>query len=106
MWSVSLPAKWVQAGNTLTFQQVNKTGFLSDMKVGATSRILLHTIDMGFLVEPRGEFVLASDAAMQREYFQTVPASTMIVNQYESLHLTEVMMPNGTLTILTKEQWV
>jgi len=97
MWSVLLPAKWIQPGNTLTFRQGGRTGVLNDMNVGATSQLIMHTIDLGFLVEPRGAFVLGADRELHREYFQTIPASSMIVSEYQSVHFSEMMMPDGTL---------
>ncbi len=39
----------------------------------------------------------ANDPLAHREYFQTVPTSRLIVCQYAPLHLTEVMLPDGTL---------
>ncbi|MGL4474372.1 MAG: M66 family metalloprotease, partial [Shewanella sp.] len=72
-------------------------GELIGVKVGATTELLLHTIDIGMLTEPRNAFRFAKETSTHREYFQTVPVSRMTVSQYESLHLSEVMLPNGTL---------
>lgn len=49
------------------------------------------------LITPRDRFAFANDKEAHREYFQTIPASRMIVNQYAALYLPEVMLPNGTL---------
>jgi len=96
-WSADLPGEWVRPGLVLRFRQGKATGELSPIDVGAPTQLLLHTIDLGFLTAPRGEFRFAKDAAAQREYFQTVPASRLIVTQYAPLHLTEVMLPTGKL---------
>ena len=94
-WSGVLPADWIVPGITLQIRQGNLVGELTGLKVGA--QLLIHTIDIGMLTPPRGEFSFANDFDAQREYFQTVPTSRLIVSQYSPLSLTEVMMPNGTL---------
>lgn len=96
-WSVELPAGWIMPGLSLSFQQGNLRGELNDIKVGAPGELLLHTIDIGMLTTPRDRFDFAKDKDAHREYFQTIPASQMIVNSYAPLHLPEVMLPNGTL---------
>ena len=96
-WSGVLAAEWIVPGMTLQFRQGNLTGELTGLKVGAPSQLLIHTIDVGMLTTPRGEFAFAGDPEAHREYFQTVPASRLIVSQYAPLSLPEVMMPNGRL---------
>lgn len=96
-WSGVLPAEWIAPGLTLQIQQGDRSGELSDLKVGAPSELLIHTIDVGMLVPPRGQFDFAKDPGAHREYFQTVPTSQMIISQYAPLFLREVMLPNGKL---------
>lgn len=96
-WSLKLPPNWIQPGMKMQFTHGDLSGELSGIKVGAPSELLIHTIDIGMLTEPRNAFYFAKDTSAQREYFQTVPVSRMIVSQYESLYLPEVMLPNGTL---------
>jgi hypothetical protein len=96
-WSATLPAEWIQPGFSLRFTQGRATGELSGVAVGAPSQLLIHTIDLGFLTTPRGAFAFAKDPEAHREYFQTVPASRLIVTQYAPLYLPEVMLPTGTL---------
>ncbi len=96
-WSLKLPPNWIQPGMTMQFSHGELSGKLSDVKVGAPSELLIHTIDVGMLTQPRDAFHFANDGLAQREYFQTVPVSRMTVSQYESLYLPEVMLPNGTL---------
>lgn len=98
-WSGVLPADWVVPGLQLWFRQGELRGQLTELKVGAPSELLLHTIDLGMLVPPRGQFEFAKDASAHREYFQTAPTSRLIVSQYEPLFLREVMLPNGTLLV-------
>ncbi|MGL5990173.1 MAG: M66 family metalloprotease [Plesiomonas sp.] len=97
MWSTKLPAQWVKPGLKLAFTYGDLSGQLNELRIGAPSELLMHTIDLGMLTEPRNAFRFANDPKAQREYFQTIPASRMVVNQYESLYLPEVMLPNGTL---------
>lgn len=98
-WSGVLRAEWIVPGLKLQFRQGALTGELSDIVVGAPTQLLLHTIDVGMLVPPRGRFAFAADPAAHREYFQTVPTSRMIVSQYEPLYLREVLLPNGTAIV-------
>lgn len=96
-WSGVLPAEWIVPGLSLVIRQDNLSGELSDLKIGAPSELLIHTIDVGMLAPPRDRFQFAKDPGAHREYFQTVPTSRMIVSQYASLFLREVMLPDGTL---------
>lgn len=96
-WSVELPADWIQPGLRLSMSQGDMSGELNDIKVGAPSELLVNTIDIGMLTTPRDRFTFATDKEAQREYFQTIPVSRMVVNQYAPVYLPEVMLPNGTL---------
>ena len=96
-WSAEFPAAWLQPGLSLVVRQGQAAGQLTGLAVGAPTQLLIHTIDLGFLVPPRGAFRFAKDPEAHREYFQTVPASRLIVTQYASLHLAEVMLPTGVL---------
>lgn len=96
-WSADLPAEWVRPGLRLRFRKGGAEGELSAPDVGAPTQLLLHTIDLGFLTPPRDAFRFAKDPEAHREYFQTVPASRLIVSQYAPLHLKEVMLPTGVL---------
>lgn len=98
-WSGVLPAEWIVPGLKLLFRQGELNGELNDVKIGATTELLLHTIDLGMLVPPRDKFTFAKDPTAQREYFQTVPTSRMIVSQYAPLYLRQVMLPTGTLLV-------
>jgi hypothetical protein len=98
-WSGVLPAEWIVPGLKLLFRQGELNGELKDLKIGATTELLLHTIDLGMLVPPRDKFAFAKDGTAHREYFQTVPASRMIVSQYAPLYLRQVMLPTGTLLV-------
>ncbi|NBN95217.1 MAG: peptidase M66, partial [Verrucomicrobia bacterium] len=94
-WSVDLPGEWIRPGLSLRFVQGKATGELSPIDVGAPTQLLLHTIDLGFLTPPRGAFHFSGDREAHREYFQTLPASRLVVSQYAPLHFKEVMLPTG-----------
>ncbi|AXF75347.1 M66 family metalloprotease [Erwinia tracheiphila] len=96
-WSATIPARWIKPGIRMQFDSNNRSGKLNDIKVGAPSELLIHTIDIGMLTPPRDAYAFAKDPQAHREYFQTVPISRLIVSNYQSLHLKEVMLPNGTL---------
>ena len=96
-WSGVLPAEWIMPGLNLEIRQGDLNGTLSDVKVGAPTELLIHTIDIGMLAPPRDQFHFAMDPEAHREYFQMVPISRLIVSQYAPLFLSEVMLPNGTL---------
>ncbi len=96
-WSGVLPAEWIAPGLTLQFRQGAQSGELTDLRVGAPTELLIHTIDVGMLTPPRDKFAFARDPAAHREYFQTVPTSRLIISQYAPLALREVMLPDGTL---------
>jgi hypothetical protein len=96
-WSGVLPAEWIVPGMSLQIRQGNLSGELTKLKVGAPTELLIHTIDVGMLTSPRGQFEFARDPEAHREYFQTVPVSRMMISQYAPLSLPEVMLPNGTL---------
>ncbi|MFA0413997.1 M66 family metalloprotease [Vibrio renipiscarius] len=96
-WSADLPRAWLAPGLSLTLSNEGKSGDLTGIKVGAPTELLMHTIDVGMLVEPRGRFDFQTDKQAQQEYFETAPLSKMIVSEYEPVHLVEVMLSDGTL---------
>ena len=96
-WSGVLLAEVIAPGMRLQIKQGELSGELTRIKVGAPTQLLIHTIDVGMLVPPRGEFAFAKDRNAHREYFQTVPTSRLIVAQYAPLWLKEVMLPTGKL---------
>jgi hypothetical protein len=98
-WSSVLPAEWIVPGLKLQIRQGDLSGELTNLKVGAPSELLIHTIDLGMLTRARNEFKFANDTEAHREYFQTVPTSRLIISQYAPLSLDEVMLPDGTLLV-------
>ena len=100
-WSARIPMKYVLPGMSLTFKNGETSGSLSNIEVGAPTELVLHTIDIGMLVEPRDRFDFQRNKDCQAEYYQRIPVSRLIVTQYEPLHLKEVVLYDGT-TYLTQ----
>lgn len=96
-WSVEIPAGWIKPGIVMRFDSGNLSGQLDPIQVGGATELLINTIDIGMLTTPRDAYAFAKDSNAHREYFQTIPTARMIVSNYQSLHLSEVMLPNGTL---------
>ncbi|PXW51497.1 StcE-like peptidase [Grimontella sp. AG753] len=95
-WSVVIPGDLITPGITFSFFQGSQFGKLTDLKVSGPSELLINTIDIGMLISPRDKFYFSNDKEAQRDYFQTLPISRMIVNQYAPVYLPEVMLPDGT----------
>ncbi len=60
-WSGVLPAEWTVPGLSLRIQQGTLSGELTNLKVGAPSELLIHTVDVGMLAPPRDQFRFAKD---------------------------------------------
>lgn len=97
MWTANLPAHWINPGLTLLFNSGNQTGSLNNIIIGAPNEVIFQTIDIGMLVTPRGQFRFANQPSLHRDYYQKIPVSRLIVGEYEPVHFTRVVMPNGTV---------
>ncbi|WP_305402175.1 M66 family metalloprotease [Photobacterium leiognathi] len=99
-YSAVLPAEAMLPGLSLTFSaQSNKEGTVSGIKIGANTSMILNTIDIGLLTEPRDQFQFMKDPDLHRQYFQNIQISKLIVNPYESVHLEEIMLPDGRVLV-------
>mmetsp|Transcript_27155 Transcript_27155/g.54332 ORF Transcript_27155/g.54332 Transcript_27155/m.54332 type:complete len:941 (+) Transcript_27155:135-2957(+) len=102
-FTATLDEEWVQQGMVLEFEatsnsyEKNKVGILHKIKIGGVTELVITAIDAGFLTPPRNEFKFRNDETAQREYFETSPVSRLVVVQYETMHLEEVMLPSGKL---------
>ncbi|ODA33107.1 M66 family metalloprotease, partial [Veronia pacifica] len=101
-WSASIPAELIKPGMSLRFSHADSdlastTGTLNDIKVGAPTEVLIHTIDVGMLTKNRGEFRFQDDEEHTRQYFHTIPTSRLVVSIYEPQHFKEIMMADGRL---------
>ncbi|ALE90187.1 M66 family metalloprotease [Pseudomonas versuta] len=96
-WSVDIPSEWITPGIGIFLETGDLIGLLNNIQVGGATELILNTIDIGMLTPPRDAYIFAKDPAAHREYFQTLPAARMIVSDFESIYLNEVMLPDGTL---------
>jgi len=102
-FTATLEEEWVQQGMILEFEaasdsyEKNKVGILHKIKIGGVTELVITAIDAGFLTPPRNEFKFRNDETAHREYFETSPVSRLVVAQYETMHLEEVMLPSGKL---------
>lgn len=96
-WSGVIPWDRVRPGLKLSITAANGVGTSPVIDVGAPTEVLLNTIDLGMLLPNREVFTAHFDKEHHRQYFQQVPCSRLIINQYEPVHWREVMMPDGTL---------
>lgn len=101
-YTAVLDKEWIQAGMTLEFSTMDDideeyVGVLDDIKIGAPTELMITLLDAGFLTPPRNEFTFKDDITTHREYFETAPLSRLIVVEYETMHFTEIMLPDGKL---------
>jgi len=100
-FTATLEEEWVQQGMTLEFSAVlnsdeeDKVGILHKIEIGGVTELVITAIDAGFLTPPRNQFKFRDDETANREYFETAPVSRLVVAQYESMHLTTIVLPTG-----------
>ncbi|MDR0279497.1 MAG: M66 family metalloprotease [Paucimonas sp.] len=96
-WTYRLPWSCILPGIRFLFGSGFRSGYYHDVSVGAPGELMLHVIDVGMLTEPQDMFTSTFDADLQRQLFQQLPCSQLVVNRYEPVHWKEIMMPDGTL---------
>jgi len=100
-YTATLEAQLIRHGMTLEFAATSdsnteeKVGILDEIKIGGVTELVITAIDVGFLTPPRNQFTFRNDETAHTEYFETTPVSRLVVAQYESMHLTEVILPSG-----------
>lgn len=95
-WTAVIPGQFILPGIQLSFAHNNQTASLSDLPVGGYTQVLIHTINLGMLTPYERGMLFQSNSEYQRQYFQQIPASQLIVSAYEPQHFEEVMLPDGT----------
>ncbi|WP_425928049.1 M66 family metalloprotease [Pseudomonas sp. NyZ201] len=95
-WSAILPWQQVMAGMDLVFRAGALSGTFADADVGAPGEMLVNTIDIGMLTPNQRVFIDDFTDELQRQYYQTIPCSRLIVNQYEPVHCEVIEMADGT----------
>lgn len=95
-WTTTLPGHLITPGIELTFEQNNLSTTLEDIEVGGYNQVIVHTINLGMLTPYDEGMLFQSNEEYQRQYFQQIPASQLIVSAYEPQFWEEIMLPNGT----------
>ncbi|HDL7749505.1 TPA: peptidase M66 [Yersinia enterocolitica] len=96
-WSGMIPWQHILPGVSFQFQAGALTGVYTSPNIGAPGELLIHTVDIGMLTPNRQEFSFQYDDDYHRQYFQQIPASRLIINEYEPVFWQEIMLPDGTL---------
>lgn len=96
-FSSIVAAEYIKPGISITFTNDGKTSELTDFQVGAPTVLQINTIDIGMLTPPRDKYVFARTEEYQRQFYNNLPVSKLVVNQYGPAYLREIMLPNGTL---------
>lgn len=96
-WSGVIPWQYIFPGVSFEFKAGALTGVYTSPDIGAPSELLIHTVDIGMLTPNRQAFSFQYDDDYHRQYFQQIPVSRLIVNEYEPVFWQEIMMPDGTL---------
>lgn len=94
-YSATLKPEWVKPGMTLEFAASNGPRGVLEAKVGGITELIITTLNGAFLSERQSGFHFRDDPAANQEYFETVMATRLIAVQYETIHLTEIMLPTG-----------
>ena len=96
-WSLRLPSDIIKPGIEMTFTFEGMSGTLHNIKIGAPNEILVNTIDIGLLTPYRNQFPFQQETKYQSQYFQQIPVSRLIVNQYEPITLEKMVLHDGTV---------
>jgi len=95
-WSAKISKEHVNPRMSLVFQNGEAIGSIPEVEVGAPTELVLHTVDIGMLVEPRGVLHFSDNTECQESYFQAIPVSRLIVTQYEPVHFKEIVLSDNT----------
>ena len=101
-WSMKLPSNVIRPEISMKFTFDGMSGNLDNLAIGAPNELLINTIDIGLLTPYRDELEFQKDPKWHSQYFQTVPVSRLIVNQYEPITLEKVVLRDGTIHTMDK----
>lgn len=96
-WSGVVPHAFIYPGVSFVFKSNRLTGIYNNPDIGAPGELRINTIDIGMLTPNQQRFTFQYNDEYHRQYFQQIPASRLIVNEYEPVYWEEIMMPDGTL---------
>ncbi|WP_369308266.1 M66 family metalloprotease [Providencia rettgeri] len=96
-WSTSISKEYIQPNLKLEFIHNDKTGTLSDITIGAPTKLTLHLLDIGVFTPPRDNFDFMDTAELNRQFYQNIPVSTLQVNRYDPTYVDSVVFGDGTI---------
>ncbi|MEQ4673793.1 M66 family metalloprotease [Providencia vermicola] len=96
-WSTSIPSQYIQPNIKIGFIHKNKMGLLPKSSIGAPTTLRLHLLDIGIFTEPRDKYDFRDTPELNRQYYQHIPASTLLVNRYESTRVDQFVFSDGTI---------
>ena len=101
-WSKRLPSHVIKPGISMKFTFKKRSGDLNNIKIGAPNELLINTIDLGFLTPYRNKFTFQKNPKYHSQYLQQIPASRLIVNQYEPITFEKMVLRDGTAYTMEK----
>lgn len=96
-WSASIPKEYIKPNIKLEFIHKNKSGSLSNVTVGAPTKLTLHLLDIGIFTEPRDKYDFRDTPELNRQYYQNIPTSTLLINRYESTRVDQFVFGDGMI---------
>ncbi|WP_195162329.1 M66 family metalloprotease [Mesorhizobium sp. NBSH29] len=96
-WHCIIPWSYIKPGISFAFNLNGLSGCYQKADVGGAGELIINTIDIGMLTKNREVFSFQYDSAYHTQYFETIPVSKLIVNEYEPVHWKEIVLPDGTL---------
>ncbi|MCX9118298.1 M66 family metalloprotease [Providencia rettgeri] len=96
-WSTTIPGEYIQPNIKIDFIHKNKMGILPKTTIGAPTMLRLHLLDIGIFTEPRDKFDFRDTPELNRQYYQQIPASILLVNRYESTRVDQFVFGDGTI---------
>lgn len=102
-WSAVLPWDWVKPGLSLSVSDDRgRNGVLAGntIEFAAPAELVINNVRLGLLTDPprsTGHYMLLEPARAGTDYFQTIPASRLIIAKYDEVILQKVMVASGTI---------
>ncbi|EPL9570356.1 M66 family metalloprotease [Providencia rettgeri] len=96
-WSTTIPGEYIQPNIKIDFIHKNKMGILPKTTIGSPTTLRLHLLDIGIFTEPRDKFDFRDTPELNRQYYQQIPASTLLVNRYESTRVDQFVFSDGSI---------
>lgn len=108
-WTGEIPWEFITPGMSIELIELDADGASQrsallnpwEIEIGTPHEIMLNAIDLGLLVEPRGDNDLVYNPQLTAEYavdyFQTVPVAKYTLARYAPAHFPKVVLSDGTV---------